>query len=327
MKKICIVGFGAAGILLFLNLIKKGVPPQAIHIFDPYFDGGDLRRKWSSVRSNTTWRQIRDIFSEEEIVEPWSSLQPDQPCSLEQIIRFLLHLTQPFLHQAHLHSQSVNSVKEEGEHYRISSKGKEYTFDLLFLCTGSEPKQMDLPFLSIPLHVALEPMILKNYVSPGETIGLFGTAHSGSLIIENLTQCGAKIKAFYVGNTPFFFDRQGAYDGLKHDAADIAQKVLHGAYTNVELISTSDIGNVMRASKEIQKTVFAIGFEARNPFGFREYNGRTGRITNLASAWGFGIAYPNEAEDGKHWDVSVPAFQRHIQNQIPDILSLFGIEA
>jgi cation diffusion facilitator CzcD-associated flavoprotein CzcO len=329
MKRICIVGFGAAGILLFLRLLEAKVPPKSIHIFDPYFDGGDLRRKWSQVRSNTTWRQIRDLFPDVELIEPWLSMDLDQPCSLEYAIRFLLHIVKPKLQTAELHSCFVDGVEQEKESkvWTVKVKDKTFSFDLLFLTTGSEPKSMDLPYPSIPLQIALDVERLKQVVSPDETIGLFGTAHSGAIIAENLVQCGAKVVNFYASPKPFYFAKDGDYDGVKQDAARIAEKILAGEYPDLELVPIQDVSKVIRKSKDIQKTIFAIGFEGRHTWGLNSYDGLSGKLSNVENAWGFGIAYPNKAEDGVHWDVSIPAFDKHIQKQIPNILSLFGIEA
>lgn len=329
MKSICIVGFGAAGILLFLRLLQAKVPPQAISIFDPYFDGGNLRRKWGPVRSNTTWRQIRDLFPDVELVEPWSSLDLDQPCLLETLIGFLLYVAKPKLGAVQIHSCQVDTIEQnqETKEWKIQTKEKTHIFDILCLATGSEPKSLDLPFPSIALDIALDVEKLRKHVESNETIALFGTAHSGALIVDNLTKCGVKIINFYATPKPFYFAKDGEYDGVKQDAAEIAEGILSGKYPNVELIPIQDIGKVIRKSKEIQKTIFAIGFESRNPWGMKQYDGLTGRIQSVENAWGFGIAYPNKAEDGVHWDVSVPAFDKHIQKQIPDILSLFGIEA
>lgn len=326
--KICIVGFGAAGILLFLNLVKNKIPPHAIHIFDPYFDGGDLRRKWPSVRSNTTWRQVRELFPDVELVEPWSTLDPDQPCELKLLIEFLLKIARSKLEGADIHTQRVESIEQDHltKQWKVATKKHVYQYDILFLTTGSEPKSLDLPYPSIPLEFALSKDHLQDYIQPGETIALFGSAHSGVLIAENLTQCSANIVFFYATPKPFSFDKDGEYDGLKQDAAEIAEKILQGQYPNIELVSIQDIGTVLRKSKSITKTIFAIGFESRQSFGLQGYDGITGKLQGCENAWGFGIAYPNQAPDGTHWDVSIPAFDKHIQKQIPDILSLFGIE-
>jgi hypothetical protein len=53
----------------------------------------------------------------------------------------------------------------------------------------------------------------------------------------------------------------------------------------------------------------------------QSYDGKNGKLNELPAAWGFGIAYPNLAPDGVHWDVSVAAFLEHIKLQISDLLS------
>ena len=50
-----------------------------------------------------------------------------------------------------------------------------------------------------------------------------------------------------------------------------------------------------------------------------EYDELTGRFMKGA-AWGFGIAYPNRAPDGIHWDVSVAAFLEHMKAQLSKII-------
>jgi hypothetical protein len=79
---------------------------------------------------------------------------------------------------------------------------------------------------------------------------------------------------------------------------------------------------IIRASKSADQCIYACGFEPRviNP-EWKRYDGLTGRIEGTQTAWGFGIAYPNKAADGIHWDVSVPAFQAHIEKQMPEILA------
>jgi hypothetical protein len=74
--------------------------------------------------------------------------------------------------------------------------------------------------------------------------------------------------------------------------------------------------------------VYATGFAARQSIQLSQdgivksslkYDGSSGKLTEVSSAWGFGIAYPNRAPDGIHWDVSVAAFLEHIKRQIPSI--------
>lgn len=327
MKKICIVGLGAAGLLVLYTLQKNGIRPEQILIVDPHLCGGDLRDKWSCVRSNTVWRQLLTAVPfPGALPERFAALDPESPCSLRHYIEYLMEAVRPFLLQCEVHCTVATKIWHETVWtIQIKNGAEPLTADLLVLATGSEPKQMNLPYPSIPLCVALDKQRLESYVSNGQHILVFGTAHSATLIVKNLLDCGATVTNFYATPKPFYFDRDGDYDGLKQDAAQIADKIL-AKELPVKLVSVQDTGAVIRHTKKVDGVVYAIGFEARNPFGLKEYNGETGQLTGGPNAWGFGIAYPNKAPDGIHWDVSIPAFQAHIEKQMPSILSLLRLE-
>ena len=345
MKRICIVGSGAAGLLLLYNLEKANVDPQSITVIDPTHTGGDLSKKWSCVRSNTTWRQIFEaVPSRTSFASPWSQLNPEEPVELQYVIEYLREVTRDYLSKTILRTARVVSAVQDGEVWKLSlSTGKqELVFDRVFFCQGSEPKILDLPFPSIPLEIAFDPRRLETLVKPGAHILVFGTAHSGPIVVKNLVDRGAKVTNFYATDAPFLFERDGHYDGIKKDAAGIAQDILSGVYPTVSLESVHDLSAVLRASKTADACVYACGFEPRciSP-QVSAYDGRSGRIQGSTTAWGFGIAYPNRAPDGVHWDVpedskssgqspknpkgfwdvSVPAFQAHIQAQMPEILA------
>lgn len=327
MKRICIVGSGAAGLLLLWNLEKHGVDPRCIVIIDPTHNGGDLTKKWLHVRSNTVWRQIlEEIPHPTSGVEPWSSLNPEEPCELRYVIQYLQACTKEYMSKTMLRTDYVKHAKFENNQWVLTLQhGKHPLFsDLVFFCQGSEPKSLDLPFPSIPLEVALDKRRLSYVVSEGKHILVFGTAHSGPLVVKNLVDLGCKVTNFYATEKPFYFDRDGEYDGIKKDAADIADAILSGQIP-VNMESVHDMSAVIRASKSADACVYACGFEPRLISGYKNYDGLTGRLEGVANAWGFGIAYPNKAQDGDkpkvYWDVSVPAFQAHIAKQMPDILA------
>jgi hypothetical protein len=331
MKEICIIGSGAAGILLLLNLEANNVVPEKVTIVDPYHDGGELARSWSHVRSNTTWRQILEAAPpKKELPSPWKELDPEQPCDLWYVIRYLQWLVKSYYNKCNIHTGQVNKIiQREDKRWELMIQGSSHSLvtDIVCFTTGSEPKSLDCPFRSIPLSIALDENRLKHFVSSEDNVLLFGTAHSATLIVKNLVNLGAKVTNFYLPPKPFFFAKDGDYDGLKQDAAVIAEKILNKEYPNVQLVSVHDTAAVIRASKQATAAIYAIGFQSRNLLGFTDYDELTGRLKNVTNAWGFGIAYPNQATDGHHWDVSVPAFQAHIQKQLPDILSSLGIEA
>jgi pyruvate/2-oxoglutarate dehydrogenase complex dihydrolipoamide dehydrogenase (E3) component len=196
----------------------------------------------------------------------------------------------------------------------------------LILAQGSDPKSMDLPIPSIPLEIALDESRLKHYIKPGEKVIVFGTMHSGTLVINNLVSLGTQVTAYYNAEQPFYWDRDNAYDGIKADAANIADRIVSGEI-KVTLVPTKDTARVIRSSYDADWVVYAMGFVQRDvvlsinglQYSAKEYNGDTGSLTN-APAWGFGIAYPNRAPDGVHWDVSVASFLEHMKRQIPSIL-------
>ena len=257
----------------------------------------------------------------------WSSLNVEEPCLLRHYIDYLKEVTNLYLSKCEIHCTLATKAWHENNKWNIQLKVPNTTLqaDVLLNTTGSEPKHMNLPYPSIPLCAALNREKVKDYVKQGEHILVFGTAHSATLIVRNLLECGASVTNFYATPKPFYFDRDGDYDGLKQDAAEIADRILRNELP-VKLVSIQDTAGVIRQTKKVDGVVYAIGFEPRNPLGLKDYNEQTGQIVGYSNAWGFGIAYPNRAADGVHWDVSIPAFQAHIQRQMPDILSQLRIE-
>lgn len=327
MKTICIVGAGSAGLLVLQNLKTNGISPSQVILVDPNLCGGDLSLKWSHVRSNTVWAQLLQAVPWEGSLPPqFASLNPDEPCDLRHSIEYLQELTKEYRSGCEVHCTYATAVRWENSKWCIALKTKETVkADVLVLATGSEPKSLDLPYPSIPLPIALDKERLQPYVKKGSHFLVFGTAHSASLIVKNLVDCGSTVTNFYATSKPFYFDRDGEYDGVKQDAARIADQILSGELP-VKLVSIQDTASVIRHTKRVDGVVYAIGFEPRNPLGLKDYNGETGQLDGYETAWGFGIAYPNKAPDGIHYDVSIHAFQAHIQRQMPSILSLLRVE-
>lgn len=329
MKRIVIVGFGAAGILCLHNLHKAGFPASQIIVVDPYLDGGDLARKWPNVRSNTVWRQILEaVPPRDALTEPWLSLSPDEPCSLRLLVSYLLQEVRPILQKCELRTGFVDSYVQTANGWTLQLRGSSESIqaDILLKCTGAEPKILDLPFAVLPLEVALDPGRLAQAVCKGQHLLLFGTAHSSTLIVKHLVDLGCRVTNVYATPEPFYFAAEGHYDGIKQEAAEIAQRILRKELPNVELVKNTDSGALLRKARHVDFAIYACGFGPRDT-SLTAYDGETGKIKDVTGAWGFGIAYPNRAPDGQHWDVSVPAFQTHIQKQLPEILSSLGIEA
>jgi pyruvate/2-oxoglutarate dehydrogenase complex dihydrolipoamide dehydrogenase (E3) component len=328
MNNICIIGAGVTGLSMLLLLQESGTDLSKVVVIDPHFDGGDLARKWGAVQSNTPLSKS---------VNAIRSVYPALVCPED------LTKTSPLINIIHLLRSSLTSLKKiqmiqgtatsanyssDPQRWSIKVGAKEVLAKRLILATGSEPKALDLPIPSIPLEIALDTSRLKHYIKPGTSALVFGTLHSGTIVIRNLVACGAKVTALYKSPQPFYWDRDGVYDGIKEESAQIADDIISGKLS-VDLVPTLDTSRVIRSSIDADWVVYAIGFEARNTLRLTvdeldksgvNYNKHTGAL-EVPAAWGFGIAYPNSAPDGLHFDVGVAAFLEHMKPQIPSILA------
>lgn len=316
---------------MLLLLQESGTDLSKVVIIDPHFDGGDLARKWTAVQSNTPLSKSVNAIT---AVCP-TFVCPDQDLSKTSLLIDIIHVLRSSVAASIKKIQVVQGIAVSANY---SSDPQRWTVQIagkapiiakrLILATGSEPKTLDLPIPSIPLENALDLNRLKHYIKPGTNALVFGTLHSGTIVIRNLVECGAQVTALYKSPQPFYWARDGAYDGIKEEAAQIADDIVSGRLP-VDLVPIQDTVKVIRSSANAHWVVYAIGFEARNTVKLSvdeisksalNYNKHTGAL-EVPAAWGFGIAYPNSAPDGVHFDVSVAAFLEHMKPQIPAILA------
>jgi hypothetical protein len=111
----------------------------------------------------------------------------------------------------------------------------------------------------------------------------------------------------------------------------VADAIRAGQYSPAQLTlsNVSDTATLVRGSIAADWVVYAMGFHPREtialtvdgqPVSSTAYDGETGALKGAPAAWGFGVAYPNRAPDGIHWDVSVAAFLAHMRKQLPNII-------
>jgi hypothetical protein len=215
--------------------------------------------------------------------------------------------------------------------WSVSVGKKTILVNALCLTHGSYPKALDISVPTIPLEVALDPARLSRYIEPHHKVVVFGTQHSGAVVIKNLLDCSAQeIIAVYKESSskaPFRWARDGDYDGLKRDSAIFADDVMKGVYPSVQCVPSTNITEVVRGARKADWVIYAIGFE-RNPVRIQvdgvlqeiQYEGTSGKLS-CPYAWGFGIAYPSQAPDGIHWDVGISSFLEHMSQQIDSILA------
>lgn len=323
MPSIVIVGMGAAGLLLLHMFRAEGVPPDEILCIDPFFDGGDLQREWRFVISNTPWSKVIETI---QLFNPtWKDTTGNDPTKttpLFEAIRAVRESVQDYLHKCHLITGIATNFRHVDETWKVDVSSKTYEGKLLFLCFGAKAKTLALPIPSIPLSTALHLPSLTAAVHKNDRVLVFGTMHSGTLILQNLNAIGCKTAAIYKGKRPFLFARDGEYDGIKEEAATIADAILASQYKNLTLVQADDMAGLANALRTADWVIYAIGFEqeGRSPL---LHDGLTGRLSP-PSSWGFGLAFPNTTTlpDGTvHKDVSLLAFATHISKQRQDIMA------
>lgn len=318
----CIVGQGAAGILLLLALHASGVRRSSICVIDPYFDGGALRRDWGHVQSNTTWSQFRNALSKLHVSTP--TRDPNETTPLAVLADFL-HSTVTSTKMANReYGQCVSaSYRSATQLWTVKlDTGVILESKRVFLCQGSTPTPSTVEVPRIPFNIALDPSRLQSYVHRGDRIVLFGTAHSGTLIYENLRLLGASVTAIYKHDKPFEYARDGVYGGIKQDSAAIADLIQSSPLTHpLRLIPLSDTYEVNQACQRADWIVSAVGFQSKSnielsvdgtPQSNAAYDSTTGELKGCPMCWGFGIAYPSRASDGIHVDVGIASFVDHI---------------
>jgi hypothetical protein len=331
----CIIGGGAAGILACLELIHSGKQPSDITWIDPYFDGGALARHWGGISSNTVWSQITDTMAkypsaQKAISELSKKYEPQSRILLTDLGWLLLESVRCFFPEVTLLLDHCLKIQQQENGWEITTSSGTVPFKAIFLCQGGKQKRLDFGKSLIPIEIALDPSRISRVVRPNQSVAVVGLAHSGTLICKHLLDLGAKVYGIYRTEKPFLYDRDGAYDGIKQESAEIADKLLETNSASFELIRYTDTPKLVKVLGKVSWVVSAIGFEA-SPIQILDakggiisseaYNPETAEIA--LSLYGFGLAYPGVTnQNGKlHKDVSIPAFAEQIRRCLPSILS------
>lgn len=327
--KYAIVGFGIAGQLLALELLNK-VSPKDIVIFDKNFLGGALATDYATVISNTPWLKTKKAlqqypaFSAEAIQESDSKYQETDCMPIGDIAKYCLSSAFKASHLCDKITSDVTHVNPFNDQFDIRHSFGNCIVKTVFICTGAKEKVLDFELPRIPLSIALDKTQLGRFVdSNRDRIVVFGTAHSGTLALANLNELGVKTTAIYQGAEPFRFARNGAYDGIKEGSEKIAEAILLQTYTNLTLVSLSDISAVHKHLKKATKAIYCTGFTPSVPTSIEHsYNAQTAEVGTIPGIYGYGIAFPGKSiVEGKEYvDVSVLSFQEQIQRTLPAIL-------
>lgn len=330
IKKYCIVGFGIAGQLLVLELLKT-VPPKDILIVDKTFLGGALATDYSTVLSNTPWFKTKTAlqhypeFSAEAIQEGDSKYQESECMPVGDIAKLCLRTALKAARDCEKLTSEVETIFIPSEGlYELKHTFGKCQVNTLFICTGAKEKTLDFEMPRIPLSIALDKTALSRVVDVGnDHVVVFGTAHSGTIVLANLNDLNIQTTAIYQGTEPFRYARDGAYDGIKEGSEKIADAIRLGQHTNLTLVSLSDISTVYKHLKKGTKAIYCTGFDKTVPGCVDySYDPQTAVVGTTPRVYGYGIAYPGKSlVDGKEYvDVSVLSFQQQIQRTLPAIL-------
>jgi hypothetical protein len=332
--KYCIVGFGIAGQLLLLELLQRGVAGNQICILDETFLGGALATHYGTVLSNTPWWKTRNALLE---YSQWSSdviqqgdtkYQQNECMPVSDIANYCIQTAEKAARANQVckitaRVMAVKTAENSAEKVLEHSYGTVKCSGKLFLTHGAEEKQLEVQLPAIPLWIGLNKQLLSQHVTKEDTVTIFGTSHSGTILLKHLQELGVKTYAVYNTGTPFLFARDGEYDGIKEGSEKIADAILAGEYSNLTLIPWTEPLQLYKALQSTTKVIHSVGFKSRQIQGLElQYDSESGKLTAHEGIYGFGIAFPGTTvKDGKRFtDVSVLSFQEQIRRCLPKIL-------
>jgi len=342
IHKICLIGCGVSGTVFLLKLLET-IAPEDICMVDPAFDGGDLARHWSAINSNTTWQLFLDSIDKLPIAKSYIDKRRDKFAldsitpvwELSNTLRQAMSIHMRGIDSSTCYAKSANYDTEAGVWtIRLESpgcSGIKKAKTILF-APGGIPKQVNLSKHQIPLEIALDSSRLARVIEPGQHILLFGLAHSGVLVLRNLLALDTRVSVIYRTAKPFAFARDGAYQGIKQEAATFADELLANPNPNVTFIQSSDAELTIRAYTQCTAVISAIGFSKNtgsctfsvdgNLISQKEYDPSTAVLVNAPHAFGFGIAYPSVTNyEGKIYeDAGVYSFVNHALATYQNIL-------
>lgn len=331
MYDFMVIGYGIASMSLLLALTSKE-QPYKILVFDEYFDGGNLRRNYGTVKSNTTWQQFLDAvqpYCSSMLAANLKSLHDaSEVTTLDELVFQFQRIVKSALASSplivHYKCQKIKSLDFHNDCWNTSDEKAHK----LILTPGSAPRSLNYPKPTLQLSSVLARKQLP--CRPGEHVLVFGTSHSGTLAIDALQSQSLKVSAIYHGLKPFKFARDGEYDGIKQESAIIADNILSSP-NSIKLIASTDENAIRTELLAADWVLYACGFKpdidilsitvANNSIDTNNYDSITGRLRHAPNAFGYGIAYPNSnVVDGKtYYDVSLPAFMKHIHANIHEI--------
>jgi hypothetical protein len=328
--RVCIIGAGISGLLSAAFLPDSVLGLSCI--IDPSFFGGDLIEKWCCVKSNTTVKQIIDALDKvprfKHLLIPLLHEYADTDIvPLKTIAQAIKDLARPVLDKMR---REVGTVQEivitEGGVRVMLDSGKIILAEKVIVCTGAQPRVLTYTVPCIPLEIALDSGRLRNYVKKGQSVMVFGLNHSGTLVLANLENLCSRLYGVYKGDKPFIFARDDEYDGIKQEAATVADRILAGGMPTCTLLRLNE-GAVDRVIQYCDYVIYCVGFKQKGllikkgdiALDLSAYDSKTAMLADGCGIWCYGAGFPNATDyKGKtYYDVGVPSFVEYMLRTFP----------
>ena len=335
VSPITIIGFGISGQLLLCQLLEF-VKGNKITVIDSDFCGGDLMCKYSAIQSNTTIGQKVDRLSQEGAIDDWSEIglwlsKRGKPAECLPVVDIATDIQR----KGHERVKECTAIYDTVHNLEWDDTAKLWTLQfsstraplqtrILCICTGMEPRQDDYGVPSIPLSIALDPPQLQRMVLPGQKVIVVGLSHSGTLVIKHLLSINdVDITGIYRGDTPFKYERNGYYGGIKKESVDIADAILRGDYGNrLTLLSMKDTLKISQKVHSANWIIQSIGFQSRSVRIHSQkpsWDSQTGECIGFPQILSFGACNPATTEYlNRHYDdISICSFLDQIEARLP----------
>lgn len=327
MYEYAVVGLGVAGLLVLAHLPAT----TNVLVLERGMVGGALATDYAHVMANipskalaATLRRLPGCAS--AALPFLDGIGGDECPILSDLVKQLKALIAPRLKQVTYRSTSVTRVEREKEGWRVTGETGSWLAKRAILCTGAAPVTMDLPIPHVPLPIALSPLALSRTLDKGARVVVFGTAHSGTLVLKALRDANIQgVTAVHRGPVPFRFARDGDTEGIKQESAVIADEILAGSWPGLTLVSTEDVGSLQRALLNADAVIYNIGFRTYLNFPVLDGSGlavssETIVARKFPDLFGFGIGFPSlyTAPNGKQYpDVGFAGFIDAIVGSLP----------
>lgn len=330
-----VIGGGPAGIAAIGKILDSGVPAHQVIWVDPKFKGGDLGSYWHQVDSNTTvdlfqkFAEYFQCFETESLRHlPIFQCVPGETCKLEAFTELMLGITEVLTRKVHAVKGIVQSLEDEGPVWAMEFRSGEPTLYTrrLVLATGADPKEVNYPDKpAIPLHVALNPLVLADNLVPGDKVAVIGGSHSAIHVLRNLLAI-PNIEVFNFYRSPVKLavkDESGQYilwdnSGLKGITREWAVQDMHNQ-DRLTRISVSEPHHA-EVLEKCNKIVSAVGFTPRDALlkpGMK-FDPHSGILA--PRLFGVGIGFPKEVTDKfghRELNVGVWKFKKFLDEVFP----------